>query len=252
MSGLTLGREGKVATIRLSRPPHNFFDAAMLGAIADALAESDADPTIVVTLMTAEGRSFCAGANFAGGFAASGASANSVYAQARRIFGRVKPLVAAVGGPAVGGGLGLAVAADFRVASSSARFHCNFSTIGLHPGFALTATLPALLGAQKALDMMLTGRRIGGEEAVAIGLADRMSGPESLAEDAMAFAQALAGQAPLAIRSIRDALPRVSVEAAKAAMAAEEMQQTALFLSWDFKEGLLASSERRSPRFEGR
>ena len=252
MSDLILGRDGKVATIRLARPPHNFFDAAMLGGIADALAETDADPTLVVTLLTAEGRSFCAGANFAGGFAASGASANTVYTQARRIFARTKPLIAAVGGPAVGGGLGLAVAADFRVASPSARFHCNFSTIGLHPGFALTTTLPALVGAQKALDIMLTGRRIGGEEAVAMGLADRLSGPDSLEADAMVFAQALAGQAPLALRSIRDALPRVSMAAAEAAMAAEEIQQTALFQSADFQEGIKAGSERRPPRFEGR
>lgn len=252
MQDLIVGRDGKVGLIRLARPPHNFFDAEMLGGIADTLAANDADPDIVVTLISAEGRSFCAGANFAGGFTASGEAAQSVYSQAKRIFGRKKPLIAAVGGPAVGGGLGLAVAADLRIASPSARFHCNFSSIGLHPGFALTVTLPALIGAQKALDIMLTSRRVGGEEAVAIGLADRLAAVDTLDDEALEFARSLAGQAPLALRSIREALPRVDIDAAAAAMANELIQQELLFKSLDFQEGVRAVSERRPPAFAGR
>ena len=157
MSDLVLGREGKVATIELARPPHNFFDIELLRDIADALDANDTDPTVVVTLLCAQGRSFCAGADFsAGGGDREGA--RLLYEQAARIFDRKKLLVAAVGGPAVGGGLGLAVAADFRVASPAARFHANFSALGLHPGFALTATLPELIGFQKARELMMTAR----------------------------------------------------------------------------------------------
>ncbi len=251
MPDAILGRDGKVATIRLNRPPHNFFDTELLRDIAAALDASDSDPTIVVTLLSAEGRSFCAGADFSTAVA-DGGTAKRLYEQAMRIFDRKKPLIAAVGGPAVGGGLGLAVAADFRVASPAARFHCNFAAIGLHPGFALTATLPALLGPQKARDLMMTARRIGGEEALALGLADRLSGPDTLVADAMAFAQSIAALAPLALRSIRDAIPRVTGSEARAALARELAIQAEIFTSEDFKEGIAASAERRAPAFVGR
>lgn len=251
MTDLILGREGKVATIRLNRPPHNYFDIDLLRGIADALDAHDADPDVVVTLMTAEGRSFCAGADFSSPVA-DRSVAERLYAQAMRIFDRTKPLIAAVGGPAVGGGLGLAVAADFRIASPSARFHCNFAALSLHPGFALTATLPALLGPQKARDLMMTARRVGGEEAFALGLADRLSGAETLEADAMAFAQSIAGHGPLALRSIRQALPRISGDDARAALARELAVQAELFLTADFKEGVAASAERRAPAFTGR
>jgi hypothetical protein len=164
MDGLVTTRDGAVAIVRLARPPHNFFDAALLAGLADVLTANDADPSVRVTLLTAEGRSFCAGADFSRA-AAGIEGARAVYVQAARLFARAKPLVAAVGGPAVGGGLGLALVADFRVVSSAARFHANFAAIGLHPGFAITATLPALVGAQRARDLLTTARRVGGEEA---------------------------------------------------------------------------------------
>ncbi len=251
MPDLVLDRDGKVAKIRITRPPHNFFDTDLLRGIADALEESDSDAGIVVSLLSSEGRSFCAGADFARN-AASREDARKLYDQAMRIFDRRKPLIAAVGGPAVGGGLGLAVAADFRIASPAARFHCNFAAIGLHPGFALTATLPALLGQQKARDVMLSARRIGGEEAVAIGLADRLGGDESLDADALEFAHSIAKHAPLALRSIRDALPRVTGGDARAALARELEVQGEIFKSADFKEGVEATAERRAPNFVGR
>ena len=83
-------------------------------------------------------------------------------------------MVAAVQGPAVGGGLGLALVADFRVACSEARFSANFNRLGFHPGFGLSVTLPRVVGMQKAAYMFYSGRRVQGEEALAIGLADRL------------------------------------------------------------------------------
>ncbi|WP_374346514.1 enoyl-CoA hydratase/isomerase family protein [Phenylobacterium sp.] len=251
MPDLILGRDGKVATVRLARPPHNFFDIDLIRDIADALEANDKDPDVIVTLLSAEGRSFCAGADFTAR-EGSGSSSRSLYGEAERIFGRSKPLIAAINGPAVGGGLGLAVSADFRIASPAARFHCNFAMIGLHPGFALTATLPALIGVQKARHLMMSARRVSGEEAVEIGLADQLSGADTLDIDAMTFAQLVASRAPLALASIRGALPRIDRASARQAMENEAAVQADLYQTADFKEGVRANAERRQPLFEGR
>src|SRR6476620_3091529 len=106
--------------------------------------------------------------------------AGDLYAAAARLCEARTPVVAAVQGAAVGGGLGLACAADFRVASPQARFSANFAQLGFHHGFALSATLPAIVGQQHALDLLYTGRRIDGEQAVRIGLADRLAGADDV------------------------------------------------------------------------
>ena len=105
-----------------------------------------------------------------------------------RLFSCKKPIVGAIQGPAIGGGLGLALVPDFRVASPEARFAANFVKIGFHPGFGLTYTLPRLIGVQRANLMFLTGRRITGEEAFAWGLADLLVEPERLREAATKLA----------------------------------------------------------------
>lgn len=251
MNGITVARDGKVATIRLSRPPHNFFDVAMIRAIADVVEANDRDQDVLVTLLTAEGRNFCAGADFTRPLA-EGSGPAEVYGQAARIFSRCKPLVATVRGGAIGGGFGLALAADFRVVAPASRFHANFASIGLHPGFAITATLPALIGAQRASDLLLTARRVDGEEAFRLGLADRLVDADTLDESALEFCQGIAANAPLALSSIRGALRRVDEQQARAAMAQEIEQQNKLFDTEDFKEGVRASVERRPPVFVGR
>ena len=251
MDGITVARHGRVATIRLSRPPHNFFDVGMIRAIADVVDANDRDKDVLVTLLTAEGRNFCAGADFTRPLA-EGSGPAEVYGEAARLFSRSKPLVASVRGGAVGGGFGLALTADFRVVASASRFHANFASIGLHPGFAITATLPALVGVQRASDLLLTSRRVDGEEAFALGLADRLVQADSLDESALDFCRSIAANAPLALSSIRGALRRIDEQQARAAMAIEIEQQRKLFDTEDFKEGIRASVERRSPVFVGR
>lgn len=248
---IAVARDGRVATIRLSRPPHNFFDVGMIRAIADVVEANDCDQDVLVTLLTAEGRNFCAGADFTKPLA-EGSGPAEVYGQAARIFSRRKPLVAAVRGGAIGGGLGLALAADFRVVTPASRFHANFASIGLYPGFAITATLPALVGAQRASDLLLTARRVDGEEAFRLGLADRLVDADTLDESALDFCQSIAANAPLALSNIRGALRRVDEQQARAAMAQEIEQQNKLFDTEDFKEGIRASVERRPPVFVGR
>jgi 2-(1,2-epoxy-1,2-dihydrophenyl)acetyl-CoA isomerase len=157
-----------------------------------------------------------------------------------------------VQGAAVGGGLGLACAADFRVASPQTRFWANFARLGLHHGFALTVTLPAIIGEQRALDLLTTGRRVGGEEAARIGLADRLTDDEGLRAAAQGLAAEIAAAAPLAVRSIRETMRATLADRARAAMDRELGEQDRLRQTADFAEGIRASAQRRPPRFEAR
>src|SRR6185437_14413278 len=171
--------DGLVATVEMRRPPHNFFDSALIAEIGEAFERIDADPAIRTIVLAAEGRSFCAGADFSkrmdtGTVQESTRSGGGVhlYVEAVRLFRTAKPIVGAIHGPAVGGGLGLALVPDFRVACPEARFCANFTRLGFHPGFGLTVTLPKLVGRREAALMFYTSRRLKGEDALRIGLAD--------------------------------------------------------------------------------
>src|ERR1700744_5139644 len=168
--------QGHIAVIEIRRGPNNFVDTDMVGEIADALEIYDRVPTVRAIVLAAEGKHFCAGADF-GSRGADGVNRGTkrgrhLYKEAQRLWRTGKPIVAAVHGAAVGAGVGLAVMADFRVTCPEARFSANFTRLGYHPGFGLTCTLPRLVGIQHATMMMYTGRRLTGEQALAIGLAD--------------------------------------------------------------------------------
>src|SRR6266849_564766 len=171
---ICISTSGHVGQIELQRPPHNYFDNALINEIADALEAFDRDPACRAVVLCAQGKSFCAGADFANRPAAGAGneSGKHLYKEATRIFRTRKPFVAAVQGAAIGGGLGLALATDFRVTCVEARFSANFTRLGFHPGFSLTYTLPRLVGQQKANLLFYTGRIVKGEEAVAMGMAD--------------------------------------------------------------------------------
>jgi 2-(1,2-epoxy-1,2-dihydrophenyl)acetyl-CoA isomerase len=238
-----------VATVEFDRPPHNHFDAELIGALADAYEALDEDPACRAIVLCSAGRHFCAGANFAG---AGDEGVDVLYAHAVRLFAAGTPVVAAVQGAAIGGGLGLALSADFRVASPASRFAANFARLGIHHGFGLTVTLPAAVGNQAALELLYTGRRVKGEEAHTIGLCDRLASDEQLREQAHAFAAEIAAAAPLAVRSIRQTMRGELAERVRAATSLEHARQTPLFASDDFREGVSATAERRTPRFTGR
>jgi enoyl-CoA hydratase/carnithine racemase len=203
---------GQLGTIEIRRPPNNFFDRDLIQQIADAAEAFDRDPNVRVVVLTAQGKNFCAGADFAnrpetgttseqgGGFK------KHLYKEGIRLFRTKKPIVAAVQGAAIGGGLGLALMADFRVTCQEARFSANFTRMGFHPGFGLTVTLPRLVGPQKAALLFST------RETVRRGLADAV---ESTTER-------------------------------------ELVEQDWLRATNDFKEGTKAMGERRLPDFKGR
>ena len=238
-----------VAVVSLCNPPNNHFSLDQIGGVADALAVLDDDDRCRSVLLVAEGKHFCAGADFGGDRTYT---TDDLYAAAARIFENAKPIVATVQGAAIGGGMGLALSADFRYAAPEARFSANFARLGFHQGFGLSATLPRLVGPQLTADLLYTGRRVKGDEAVQIGLADKLVPLDDLRDEAHAFAREIAISAPLAVTSIRKTLRGDLAAQVVAATSHEAVEQERLRATADFAEGTLAMGERREPKFTGK
>jgi len=251
-----------VATVEIRRPPHNFFDFKLIRQIADTFEALDEDPTCRAILLCSQGKSFCAGANFGDGsqVQADGSVEGSLnrvgvdhlYVEAVRVFSCKKPVVGAIQGAAIGGGLGLAMVPDFRVGCPESRFAANFTRLGFHPGFGLTVTLPRVIGAQKANLMFLTSRRIRGDDAHEWGLIDVMTSLEQVRETAWDLAREIAANSPLGVVSTRTTLRQGLAEAVRKATDRELEEQTWLRKTDDFKEGVAATHDRREPVFKGR
>lgn len=246
-------RDDFVARVRIQRPPNNFFDRALVADLASALERLDAEPVCRVIVLSSEGRHFCAGADFTSSrSAAVDDSGRHLYDEAVRLFETRKPIVATVQGAAIGGGLGLALVSDFRVAAPEARFSANFARLGFHHGFGLSVTLTRLVGPQVAAELLYTGRRVKGEEAHALGLCDRLVPLDRLEDEAHALAGEIAASAPLAVESIRETLRGDMAEAIRTATDREKSEQERLQRTDDFREGARAMSERRPPVFTRR
>jgi enoyl-CoA hydratase/carnithine racemase len=244
--------DAHVATVEIHRPPANYFDAALVRGLGDAYEALDTSPSCRAIVLCSEGKHFCAGANLAAGSSPAD-EPRALYREALRLFAASTPVVAAVQGAAVGGGLGLALSADFRVACPGSRFSANFARLGFHHGFGLSVTLPELVGQQSSLDLLLTGRRVPGGEAFSLGLCDRLvEAEEEVRPAAHALAAELAKSAPLAVRSIRATLRAGLLERLEAALEREASEQDRLRQTKDFGAGISASLERRTPRFEGK
>jgi enoyl-CoA hydratase/carnithine racemase len=253
--------EGHVAVCEIRRPPHNFFDYQLINTIADTFEALDKDNDCRAIVLCAAGKSFCAGANF-GSAEKLDADGNApgtpnrgelghLYVHAARLFATAKPIIGAIHGAAVGGGLGLAMVPDFRVTCPEARFSANFTRLGIHPGFGLTVTLPRLIGHQKAAFVFATARRFKGDEAVEMGLADILVAQDAVRAKAIELAAEIAVNSPHAVQSTRKTLRAGLVEAVRAQTDIELHEQTWLRKTNDFKEGVAAVSERRLPNFTG-
>ena len=252
---------GPVALIEIRRPPNNFFDIALIQEIATALEALDNDGGCRAVVLAAQGKAFCAGANFGDGSALNregqrpgerDAAVGHLYLEGLRLFKTKKPVIAAVHGAAIGGGLGLAMVADFRVTCPEARFCANFTRLGFHPGFGLTVTLPLAIGATKAALMFYSSRRVPGDEAYAMGLADVLVPQDQVRAAALGLAAEIAENAPLGLMTTRATMRGDLADRVRKATEHELGQQTWLRKTDDFKEGVQASAERRLPNFSGR
>lgn len=251
-------KHGHVTLIEIRRPPLNFFDLDLIRQIADALDLIDKDGEARAVVLASQGKAFCAGANFNrpagfGGDAASGSgTTGDLYIEAVRIFRNKKPIVAAVQGAAIGGGLGLAVSADFRVTCPEARFAANFTKLGFHPGFGLTVTLPEVIGKTNAALMFYTSRRVTGDEAFAMGLANVIVPQDQLRDAAFKLANEIADNSPLGLLSTRATMRAGLADRVKTQTDHELAEQTWLRETEDFKEGVKSTEERRPAKFVGR
>ncbi|MFC4945875.1 enoyl-CoA hydratase/isomerase family protein [Pseudonocardia sp. GCM10023141] len=253
-SPLSVARDQHVTVIEISRPPANYFDEELVSALVTALSAADDDAECRAVVLCSAGRNFCAGADFgAGGFATDRvATAARMYRRVVGLFGNRKPIVAAIQRAAVGGGLGLACVADFRVADPDSRFVANFAALGFHQGFGLSVTLPAIVGRQHAADLLYRGATIHGERAFELGLVDRLVERGGQRKAALEWAHEIAGSAPLAVASIRETLRGGLADEVRAVLDRELAEQTRLWQTADSAEGIAAVLERRRPEFVGR
>jgi enoyl-CoA hydratase/carnithine racemase len=254
VSEVTTVRDGHVVVVEFSNGPANYFTAELLGEVADQMERAHRDGARCVVL-TSPGRHFCAGADFSEigpSVEERGRAADAVYAAGLRILAQPLPVVAAVQGAAIGGGLGLACAADVRIVTGTTRLEANFTRLGFHPGFALSVVLPCLVGHHTALRMLMESRRVSGAEAVETGLADVLVDETGLREAALEWAHEVSARAPLAVQAVRSTLRRDLVTEAAAVLEWEAAEQRRLWATEDATVGMAAARRRETPVFGGR
>jgi enoyl-CoA hydratase len=256
---VSVEREGKIGWIVLTRPMQiNAINDDIRRGVPEALRMLDADPVVRVIVVRGDGpRGFCAGADIK-----EQRGPETTVEVRRRMEGArwieafdaaQKPVIAAIHGYCMGGGMELALGCDIRFAASDAIFSLPETALGLIPGGGGTQRLPRLVGAGRAMDLLLSGDRLTAAEAKDIGLVTRISGePGSLLEDVRAFADRIASRAPVATLAVK--------RAAKAALEVELKRGLDLELdlfamlkpSEDAREAALAFKEKRAPNFVGR
>ncbi|PTS72409.1 enoyl-CoA hydratase [Sphingomonas sp. HMWF008] len=258
MTGRTLLRvetHGAVAIATFHRADGiNTLNDALLDALV-AFA-TGLEPSCRAAVLAAEGPAFLAGTDLAESIAMSpdallayGERAQSV---ARAIAAAPVPIIAAVNGAAIGGGLEVALACDFILADRSARFGMPEVKLGTMPGLGATYSLQRAIGPRLARELLYTGRMIDAEAALQAGLVNRLCDDDRLRTDALEMAQLIAAQGPLAVRAIKATQRDIEAAGLAAALEVEWAHRRALLDTEDRKEGIRAFLERRPPRFEGR
>ena len=250
-----------VAEITLNRPENrNSMTPDVLAGLAEGVAHAKADADVRCVIVTGRGRSFCAGADFKARtevdpnapYVAAHERSYNTYAPFLSLLDLEVPTIAAMNGHAIGGGLGLAIVCDIRVAATDAKYGANFVRLGLHPGMANTYILPRLMGVPNAVELLLTGRLVDGAEAARRGLANYAVAAEQVLAKARELAREIASAAPLAVRWTKRSIYQGIAWDPQTAARAEGLLQSRTMETEDFREGTRALLEKREPRFRGR
>lgn len=250
---------GRVALIRLNRPQTlNALTLAMLAEIRQLVTRAEADPEVTAIAFTGEGRGFCSGLDSAalvestragsGGQQSRGAGLPGMFSYLLEVS---KPVISAVNGVAAGGGFILAMMSDLRFGSDNASFTTVFSKRGLVAEHGASWLLPRLVGASRALDLLWSSRRVGAEEALRIGLLDRVVPAEALLGSVAAYVEELARTvSPKSIAIMKAQVYRHLGEAARPALEDSDRLTRASLDHPDAREGAMALVERRAPNFQ--
>jgi len=247
---------GSVATLVLNRPEAlNALDPQTVLELGEAVDRVNRDPAVRVIILTGSGtRAFCAGADLKKTMPDPAATADAGPPDAtsyREAMTSGKPIVCAINGYALGGGLELALACDIRIAASTARFGLPEVRIGSIPGGGGTQRLPRAIGASDALLLLLTGDQVDAAEALRIGLISRVVPAQELMEHALSIATRIAANGPLAVRAVKRLVHHGASLPLVAAIAAEQAAFQELLHSRDRIEGRLAFAQKRAPVFHG-
>jgi enoyl-CoA hydratase/carnithine racemase len=248
----------RVGVITLDRPDRNSMTPELLDAFARASAAARADAEIRALVVTGTGSCFSAGADFKAGLQRGGddlAPTERSYAMYEPFLSLLDvevPIIGALNGHAIGGGFGLALVCDLRVAALEGKYGANFVALGLAPGMAISHLLPRLVGVARASELLFTGRLVDGAEAARLGLVNRAVPATQALEESLALARAIAANAPFALRATKAALRRSVTLDVRAAARAEAIDQAASLAMQDAREGMSALLEKRKPVFTGR
>jgi enoyl-CoA hydratase len=260
-------RDGHIVTLTFNQPDRlNALSQAMGEAFADQIAALRGDDDIRAVILTGSGRAFSAGGDLdmindraLEGRAAPGVARRPIRDRMRafyKLFLSLRelpcPTIAAINGAAIGAGLCVALGCDMRIVSDRARVGLNFTRLGLHPGMGASWTLPRLVGPAIAAELLYSSRILDGAEAARIGLANRAVAPDRVVPDSRALAQEIAACAPLAVRSLKQALERSAGATLEDQLSFEASEQAVHFESEDVHEGIAAVRGKRDPRFQGR
>lgn len=257
---IDIAEDANIVTITLNRPEKlNAFVGHMRRDLAEALEEAASDHSVRVVIITGAGRAFCAGGDV--GFMAElienkdSEEFSRLLGAARRVITTIrqmtKPVIAAINGPASGAGFNLALACDLRIASTAATFSQSFVKVGLHPDWGGTYFLPRMVTANKACEMFFLGDAIDAEEALNLGLVNRVVKPEELESTTRQLAERLRDAPPISIAAAKQAIYMSHASDLEEMLRYENEAQLRCFDSEDGREGIRAFLDKRVPKFKG-
>ena len=248
----------QIGVITLDRPDNrNSMTPELLDAFARASAAARADASIRALIVTGTGNCFSAGADFKAGLQRGADElpppdrSYAMYEAFLSLLDAEVPIIGALNGHAVGGGFGLALVCDLRIAAVEGKYGANFVAVGLAPGMAITHLLPRLVGAARACELLFTGRLVDGAEAERLGILNRAVPAEAVLDEALALARTIADNAPIAVRATKRAIQRGLDLQVRDAARAEAYAQAESLNTSDAREGIAALLAKRPPTFTG-